>query len=164
MLLDALVFLYYYFRIISQGGINMKCPKCGYVSFEYLDQCRGCGRDLTQFKSNIGLVAFASGTINILRYVEGMEEIAEKPKEIAEPTTEMTEIPPRLTKEKNEEIELTLEPVEEKEEINLTLEGEENKVEPTPAKEKEKLSEVDEISLTLEDIAEFDEEKSEDNK
>ena len=23
----------------------MKCPKCGFISFDYLDQCKQCGKD-----------------------------------------------------------------------------------------------------------------------
>ncbi|HOM30241.1 MAG TPA: hypothetical protein PLS81_12410 [Deltaproteobacteria bacterium] len=33
----------------------MKCPKCGYVSHDYLDRCKSCGEDLvpTKIKLNI---------------------------------------------------------------------------------------------------------------
>jgi methionyl-tRNA synthetase len=33
----------------------MKCPKCGYVSYDYLDRCKSCGEDLvpTKIKLNI---------------------------------------------------------------------------------------------------------------
>lgn len=33
----------------------MKCPKCGYHSFEYLERCRKCGNDLAAFKSKFNL-------------------------------------------------------------------------------------------------------------
>lgn len=33
----------------------MKCPKCGYNSFEYLDSCKKCNTDLTSFKLNHGI-------------------------------------------------------------------------------------------------------------
>lgn|GEM_PF-418124 len=33
----------------------MKCPKCGYNSFEYLNNCRKCGIDLAGFKNTLGL-------------------------------------------------------------------------------------------------------------
>lgn len=33
----------------------MKCPKCGYNSFEYLDQCKKCGHDLAVFKESNGI-------------------------------------------------------------------------------------------------------------
>lgn len=35
----------------------MKCPKCGYNSFEYHDSCIKCSNDLTGFKSTYGLVS-----------------------------------------------------------------------------------------------------------
>ena len=33
----------------------MKCQKCGYISFDYLDRCKSCGDDLvpTKIKLNI---------------------------------------------------------------------------------------------------------------
>src|SRR3990170_3093350 len=65
------------------GGFVMKCPKCGYVSFEYLDTCRKCGRDLTQLKTDMGVTTFTPGVINVLKYVEGMEEAVEEGEESA---------------------------------------------------------------------------------
>lgn len=33
----------------------MKCPKCGYTSFDYLDSCKKCNHGLTEFKTRFGL-------------------------------------------------------------------------------------------------------------
>ena len=33
----------------------MKCPKCGFNSFEYLDNCRKCNNDLIGFKQSLGI-------------------------------------------------------------------------------------------------------------
>ncbi|PLX97328.1 MAG: hypothetical protein C0622_13220 [Desulfuromonas sp.] len=33
----------------------MKCPKCGYTSFDYLDTCKKCGKDLAEFKERFGI-------------------------------------------------------------------------------------------------------------
>jgi hypothetical protein len=40
----------------------MKCPKCNYTSFDYLDSCKKCGKDLSEFreKHNIRSVIFAN--------------------------------------------------------------------------------------------------------
>jgi predicted nucleic acid-binding Zn-ribbon protein len=35
----------------------MKCPKCGYNSFEYHDACKKCANDLTGYKNTYGLKA-----------------------------------------------------------------------------------------------------------
>ena len=35
----------------------MKCPKCGYNSFEYHDSCKKCANDLTGYKSTYGITA-----------------------------------------------------------------------------------------------------------
>ena len=34
----------------------MKCPKCGYNSFEYLDTCKKCSADLTSFKASNNII------------------------------------------------------------------------------------------------------------
>lgn len=36
----------------------MKCPKCGYHSYEYLENCRKCGQDLAEHKSRFNLGSF----------------------------------------------------------------------------------------------------------
>ena len=33
----------------------MKCPRCNYVSHDYLDACPSCGSDWSAFKAQIGL-------------------------------------------------------------------------------------------------------------
>jgi hypothetical protein len=35
----------------------MKCPKCGYTSFPYLESCRKCGRALAEPRAALGLYA-----------------------------------------------------------------------------------------------------------
>ncbi len=41
----------------------MKCPKCGFNSFEFLDSCKKCGVSLESFKKSLGIssVVYASG-------------------------------------------------------------------------------------------------------
>lgn len=45
----------------------MKCPKCGYNSFDYLDSCKKCGKDLVEFKQRFGIksVLFPGATATI---------------------------------------------------------------------------------------------------
>ncbi len=33
----------------------MRCPKCGYTSFDHLDSCKKCGKDLMEFKERFGI-------------------------------------------------------------------------------------------------------------
>jgi hypothetical protein len=33
----------------------MKCPKCGFNSFEYYDSCKKCSNDLTSYKATYGI-------------------------------------------------------------------------------------------------------------
>ncbi|MDT8443973.1 MAG: hypothetical protein RQ722_06755 [Desulfuromonadales bacterium] len=36
----------------------MKCPKCGYNSFDHLDSCKKCGQGLTEHKEKFNLRGF----------------------------------------------------------------------------------------------------------
>ena len=36
----------------------MKCPKCGYNSFEHLNECKKCGQDLADHKAKFNLRGF----------------------------------------------------------------------------------------------------------
>ncbi len=35
----------------------MRCPKCGYNSFDHLDSCKKCGKDLIEHKQKFGIVS-----------------------------------------------------------------------------------------------------------
>ena len=43
----------------------MKCPKCGFVSFNYLETCRKCGNDLSEYRQERGFVDLAPGVLDI---------------------------------------------------------------------------------------------------
>jgi len=36
----------------------MNCPKCGYVSFDHLDECKSCGQNLLEHKARLGIKSF----------------------------------------------------------------------------------------------------------
>ncbi|VAX25052.1 hypothetical protein MNBD_NITROSPINAE03-1661 [hydrothermal vent metagenome] len=48
----------------------MKCPHCKYVSFEYLDTCRKCSKDLKAHKSQHGIDYMAPISLGILTFVD----------------------------------------------------------------------------------------------
>lgn len=35
----------------------MKCPKCGFTSFDYLDECKKCGVDISDVRGHLGIIA-----------------------------------------------------------------------------------------------------------
>jgi hypothetical protein len=49
----------------------MKCPKCGYVSHDYLDACCRCSIDLVGFKNEIGLMVLEPGYLDLGILVNG---------------------------------------------------------------------------------------------
>jgi hypothetical protein len=65
----------------------MKCPKCGFNSFEFLENCKKCGTDLASFKTSHG--------INPIVYAQGAKQTDEKPK----PATDLAreEVPSSAT-------------------------------------------------------------------
>jgi uncharacterized RDD family membrane protein YckC len=59
----------------------MKCPKCGFNSFDHLDSCKKCGNDLMAFKAKHGLrsLLFPTAKSNSEQVV--LPEAAETPEE-----------------------------------------------------------------------------------
>ncbi len=49
----------------------MKCPKCSFVSHDYLDACRKCSIDLTDFKIQMNLRVVQPGAISLMAALEG---------------------------------------------------------------------------------------------
>jgi hypothetical protein len=43
----------------------MKCPKCNYVSHDYLDECRKCHVDLLAFKQQMGLLVLQAAGLDL---------------------------------------------------------------------------------------------------
>lgn len=56
----------------------MKCPKCAYVSHDYLDTCRNskCGIDLIDFKVQMQLYAIQPGTISLMSILGSAQDHA----------------------------------------------------------------------------------------
>ncbi len=87
-----------------KGSYHMKCPKCGYVSFDYLDTCKKCGNDLTSVRAILGLVPVIPNPPFLLSSLVGGEGVEAQPAE--------------TTPESSEEISLDTE------ELDITLETE----------------------------------------
>jgi uncharacterized RDD family membrane protein YckC len=53
----------------------MRCPKCGYNSFDHLENCKKCGKDLSEHKSRFGIKnILLSGVVMAAREAEAPEE------------------------------------------------------------------------------------------
>jgi hypothetical protein len=50
---------------LMKEGKAMKCPKCRYVSHDYLDSCRKCHTDLVEFKRKFNLVVLKPGDLDL---------------------------------------------------------------------------------------------------
>ena len=49
----------------------MKCPKCGYVSHDYLDACRKCSTDWVAFKQELRLSVLEPGDLDLSLVMDG---------------------------------------------------------------------------------------------
>jgi hypothetical protein len=50
----------------------MRCPKCGYISFDHLDQCQKCRTDLSRERIHLNLLNTPANPISLLAIVERM--------------------------------------------------------------------------------------------
>jgi hypothetical protein len=65
----------------------MKCPKCGYNSFEFYDACKRCAQDLTSYKVTYGLKPIVLPQETRIAMAAAMM-VAPEPEAVPEQTTE----------------------------------------------------------------------------
>lgn len=51
----------------------MRCPKCGSTSFDHMDSCEKCGRDLSDTRRQLGGFPKPDSSLNWLEIVAGAE-------------------------------------------------------------------------------------------
>ena len=47
----------------------MRCPKCGYISFDHLDQCQKCRTDLSRERIHLNLLNTPANPISLLAMI-----------------------------------------------------------------------------------------------
>jgi hypothetical protein len=60
----------------------MRCPNCGYISFDYLDQCVKCRTDLTGERQRLNLPDIRPNPISFQEIMERMPIITQKEKRL----------------------------------------------------------------------------------
>lgn len=150
--------------------LSMKCPKCHYHSFDFLDACPKCGADWKGYKERFNIIAFKPGELDFLEeLLSGEEEIKSKGN-ISSSLTESPEIileTPTLEEEEKEteegeEIEPQLDsttatqedltPFEETAELTLP---------PSEPKQKGVFEELEKAHETLDELEELEQPKDE---
>ncbi|MBI4766892.1 MAG: hypothetical protein HY787_20255 [Deltaproteobacteria bacterium] len=58
----------------------MRCPNCGYISFDYLDQCVKCSTDLTEERQRLNVLEIRPDPVSFQEIMERMPFIAQKEK------------------------------------------------------------------------------------
>jgi hypothetical protein len=74
----------------------MRCPKCGYISFDYLKQCSQCQADLTGERSRLNLLDLRPDPISIQEIKESA--LNQKRDRDHEPGDQVTQIAKGLKK------------------------------------------------------------------
>jgi hypothetical protein len=83
----------------------MRCPNCGYVSFDYLDQCVKCRTDLTGERQRLNLLDIRPNPISFQEIMERMPIITQKEKRLENQEATLKAKGPVLPK--NPEIDLS---------------------------------------------------------
>ncbi|MBE9536471.1 MAG: RDD family protein [Proteobacteria bacterium] len=96
----------------------MNCPKCGYVSFDHLDECKNCGQDLLEHKARLGIKSFKKNEASELPLV------LENPQELLPPRHNETAIETESTGTETEsdegpEIETGISSIEDDDEMDV---------------------------------------------
>ena len=73
----------------------MRCPHCGFISFDYLDRCLKCQTDLTEERHKLNLLDITPNPISLQKILERMPQMVDK--ETARPAKE-TPLPKPATK------------------------------------------------------------------
>lgn len=77
----------------------MKCPHCGYISFDYLDTCKRCGNNLTSVRDLLNITPVRPNPPFLLASLVGAEEMLEpetsEAKDAVGATPEATVKPPK---------------------------------------------------------------------
>lgn len=63
----------------------MRCPKCGYISFDYLSSCEKCGKDLEEVAAVLGPFLMDNSRLNWFRSMTMDHDTSEAPVQAAEP-------------------------------------------------------------------------------
>ncbi len=142
----------------------MKCPKCGFISFDFNDRCPKCNRELKDIRDTLILFPFKPNPINWLE-IEELEpeqepQIAEEKEEIELEQVSLDS----LVEEKEEELSQEEALSEEEEEIEIEpvdLKSLEQEIEKARKESKEKEKEEIELEpIDLENLEiELEEEK-----
>ncbi|HIC90543.1 MAG TPA: hypothetical protein EYP21_00465 [Syntrophaceae bacterium] len=96
----------------------MRCPHCGYISFDYLDTCKGCGNNLTSTRDLLNIAPVKPKPLFLLAPLVGAEEMLDLESSEAEVTPETTVEPPKEISLDMEQPEISLEVQEEKPETH----------------------------------------------
>lgn len=137
----------------------MKCPQCGYTSFDYVESCEKCGNDLTSARTLLNIPPVKPNTPSFLSaLIDGTytPEQAPEPEETTGESIELSEEEVDLT-EKSETLD-----IETEEAVDLTekSEGLDSKTE-----EEEEVDQIEKFEgLDSETEMEFIGQKSEDDK
>ncbi len=90
----------------------MKCPQCGYISFDYVESCEKCGNDLTSVRTLLNIPPVKPDTPSFLSaLIDGTYTPKQAPEseEMAGESIDLSEEEVDLTAEKSETLDIETE-------------------------------------------------------
>ncbi len=95
----------------------MRCKKCGWISFDYLDTCGRCGKSMEDEKRLLGMFVADIESVNWFKLGNEIEDIKEEQVPETESPTEVPEIPMEEPVEIEEPIEFAESQIEPSEQL-----------------------------------------------
>ena len=102
----------------------MKCPKCGYISFDYNEVCPKCNKNIAALRDKMSLPAYKAAPLSMLKSLtrEGSDSDSDISVQVSEDTASVLEEEEGLSLEDSQAIEAMEKTFKDSQEFDIQLE------------------------------------------
>jgi len=128
----------------------MKCPKCGYISFDYNEVCPKCNKNIAALRDKMSLPSYKAAPLSMLKALTGeaSDTDADISVQVSDDTTSVLEEEEGLSLEDSQTIEAMEKTFKDSQEFDMQLETSLDEVWDETPKE-----DAADLSLDIEDLA-----------
>jgi hypothetical protein len=128
----------------------MKCPKCGYISFDYNEVCPKCNKNIAALRDKMSLPSYKAAPLSMLKALTGeaSDTDADISVQVSDETTSVLEEEEGLSLEDSQAIEAMEKTFKDSQEFDMQLETSLDEVWDETPKE-----DAADLSLDIEDLA-----------
>jgi len=128
----------------------MKCPKCGYISFDYNEVCPKCNKNIAALRDKMSLPSYKAAPLSMLKALTGeaSDTDADISVQVSDDTTSVLEEEEGLSLEDSQAIEAMEKTFKDSQEFDMQLETSLDEVWDETPKE-----DAADLSLDIEDLA-----------